>query len=261
MSIVVVKSRKQISEFFRQSDSRFSSARFKGGKDSLTAWVNKYGQLVTGLNEEEEERLGKVLGKDLSKLSNFWLDYRVTITGDELILRTENPEDELKHLMLKAHWRVQNDPNKPNALADYVLESTVEKAKRNVSTASLKIKAYSLYAKLTMQEKRDLLKLYPGFAKTDNVQDDIIEDNLITSLEKDYAKFIRVVEDKDRNSKVFVEELVSAKILNKNKNMYKYGDDVLGHNIESTIAHLDDPKNQGLKIALMQELKESKKTK
>ena len=43
--------------------------------------------------------------------------------------------------------------------------------------------------------------------------------------------------------------------------MYKYGDDVLGHNLDSTIEHLEDPKNQGLKIALMQELKDVKSKK
>lgn len=257
--IVTVKSKREISEFFKQSDKRFNSSRFKGGKDSLTAWMNKYGQLITGLEPEDEKRLGEILGRDLSKLSNFWHEYKIDIRGDELVLHTENPEDELKYLVLKSHWRVQADPLVPNALADYVLENTLDRAKRNVSTASLKIKAFSLYAKLTMQDKRDLLKLYPGYAKTSNVSDEIIEDYLLKELEKNYEKFIKIVEDKDRNSKVFVEELVAAKILTKNKNMYKYGEDVLGHNLDSTIAHLDDPKNQGLKIALMQELKETKK--
>lgn len=261
MSIVTIRSKKEISEFFKQSDKRFNSSRFKGGKDSLTAWINKFGQLQTGLTKEDEERLGKELGKDLSKLSDFWHDYKVTIHGDELVLYTDNPDDELKYLLLKSHYRVQSDPTKPKANADYILESTVDKAKRNVSTASLKIKAFTLYSELTMQEKRDILKLYPGFSQTDNVQDEIIEDNLISQLERNYENFIRKVEDKNRNSKVFVEELVSAKILTKNRNMYKYGDDVLGHNIESTIEHLDNPKNQGLKIALMQELKDTKKSK
>lgn len=257
--IVTVKSKKEISEFFKQSDPRFKGSRFKGGKDALTAWINKYGQLITGLTQDDEKRLGEQLGKDLSKLSNFWHEYAVVIKGDELVLYTENPEDELKYLVLKAHFRVQADPNVQNPIADYVLENTLDRAKQNVSTASLKIKAFSLYAKLTMQDKRDILKLYPGYSRTDNVLDEIIEDNLLKEVEKDYSKFINRVEDKDRNSKVFVEELVAAKILTKNKNMYKYGEDVLGHNLESTISHLDDPKNQGLKIALMQELKETKK--
>lgn len=259
--IVTVKNKKQVSEFFKQSDSRFNSPRFKGGKDTLTAWINRHRQLVTGLTPEDEERLGKQLNADLSKNSEFWHSFQITITGEELTLYLDNPEDELKYLVLKSHFRVQSDPMKNNPLADYVLYNTVDEAKRTVSKANLKVEAFALYNKLTMADKRGLLKLYPGYARTDNVVDEIIEANLLKELEKDYAKFISRVKDKNRNSKVFIEELVSANILTKNKNMYKYGDDVLGHNLESTIAHLEDPMNQGLKIALMKELKELKEVK
>lgn len=257
--IVTVKNKKEISEFFKQSDSRFKSARFKGGKDSLTAYINRFGQLITGLSKEDEERLGKLLNKDLTVHSVFWHEYKIDIRGDELVLNTESPDDELKYLVLKAHWRVQEDPKVKNPLADYVLYSTLDEAKKTNAAGELKVKAFSLYAKLTMTDKRDLLKLYPGYARTSNVADEIIEANLFKELEKDFGKFIRLVEDKDRNSKVLIEELVANKIITKNKNMYKYGEDVLGHNLDSTISHLEDPKNQGLKIALMHELKESKK--
>lgn len=257
--IVTIKNKREVSEFYKQSDPRLKTSRLNGGKDSLTAWVNKYGQLITGLTEEEEDRLGKALDKNLHKKSDFWLDYFVSITGEELVLNTEYPEDELKYLLLKSHFRVQPDPNKNNPRADYVIHSTLDDAKKTVSIGKIKVQAYTAYNQLTMQDKRDLLKLYPGYSRTDNVVDDIIESNLLKEMDKDYEKFIKRVEDKDRNSKVLVEELVAHKILLKNKNMYKYGEDVLGHNLESTISHLNDPKNQGLKIALMQELKDLKK--
>lgn len=257
--IVTVKGKREISEFYKQSDPRFNSPRFKNGKDVLTAWVDKYNNLITGLTEEDAERIGKKIGKDLSPLSPFWNDYGIAITDRDLILNTAYPEDELKYLVLKSHYRVQADPLTPKATADYVIHSTLDEAKRVNSKASLKVKAFSLYAKLTMKDKRDLLKLYPGYAKTDNVAEEIIEANLFKEIEKDYEKFINRVEDKDRSTKVMVEELVANRIITKNKNMYKYGDDVLGHNLEATIDHLNDPANQGLKIALMQELKEVKK--
>lgn len=257
--IVTIKSKKQISEFFKQSDPRFNSSRFKGGKDVLTAWLDKYNTLHTGLSEEDAKRLGEKMGKDLNPLSPFWNEYGVVISDKDLILNTDYPEDELKYLLLKEHHRVQADPNTPKATADYIIHSMIEDAKRNNSKTSLKIKAYTLFGKLTMKDKRDILKMYKGYARTDNVLDEIIEDNLTKEMEKDYEKFISFAEDKERQVKVLVEELVAAHILTKNKNMYKYGEDVLGHNLDSTIAHLTDPKNQGLKIALMHELKESKK--
>lgn len=256
---VVIKSRKRVSEFYRQSDSRFNSPRFKNSKDILTAWYNKYNELQTGVNEEDAERLGKIMGKDLSPRSSFWHDYSVTILDKDLILNLEYPEDELRYLVLKAHYRVANgadDMSKPRA--DYEIHDEIKEALKTNESASLKIKAYGLYSKLSIAKKREILKLYPGFMRTDNVSDAIIEANLIKVMENDYHKFISIVEDSDLNSKVFLKDLVNAKILAKNKNMYKYGDDVIGHNETSAIEHLNDPKNQGLKIALMKELEESK---
>lgn len=256
---VIVKSKRQISEFYKRSDSRFNSPRFKNGKDVLTAWFNKFNVLQTGLSTEDAERLGALIGKDLSPISPFWNDYSVTIMDKDLILHTENPEDELKYLVLKAHYRVANGPDDANPIADYVIYDEVKEAVKTNEIASVKIKAYTLYSKLTMSQKREILKLYPGYMRTDNVEDALIESNLVKVMESDFSKFITIVEDKELNSKIFLKDLVTARILTKNKNMYKYGDDVIGHSEESTIEHLNDPKNQGLKIALIKELEGIKK--
>ena len=34
----------------------------------------------------------------------------------------------------------------------------------------------------------------------------------------------------------------------KNKNIYKYGTDIIGHNLEAAVDYIDDPANQDLKI-------------
>lgn len=258
--IVTIKNKKQVNEFYKNSDKRFNSPRFKNGKDVLMPWYNAHGILQTGLTEEDEERLGKSTGHDLSRLSSFWHDYSITITDKDLVLHTQYPEDELKYLVLKAHFRVANgarDTSKP--LADYVIYNELEEAKKDTETASKRIKAYALYAKLSMAKKREILKLYPGYSRTDNVEDEIIEANLIKELDRNYDKFVRLVEDKELDNKIFLTDLLNAKILTKNKNMYKYGEDVIGHSEDSAIEHLNDPKNQGLKIALMKELQEIKK--
>lgn len=255
---VVIKSKRQISEFYKNSDKRFNSPRFKNGKDVLVPWYNQYNILQTGLTEEDEVRLGKATGHDLSKTSSFWHDYHVVITDKDLILNTKYPEDELKYLVLKAHYRVASGPMDNKPLADYVIHNDLEEAERVNQNASFKVKGYTLYSKLSLAKKREILKLYPGFTRTDNVADELIEANLLRMMENDFKKFINLVEDKELNSKIFLKDLVTAHILSKNKNMYKYGDDVIGHSEASAIEHLNDPVNQGLKIALMKELEEAK---
>lgn len=259
---IVVKSKRQISQFHQNSDSRFKNSRFNNSKDVLVPWYDKYNQLHTGLTDEDAERLGKLLGQDLSKTSPFWLNYSVAITGKDLILNLNYPEDELKYHVLKAHYRVSDGTNEAQRpLSDYKIYDEVRESVTTTQKASVKIKAYSLYGKLSMSKKKDILKLYPGYRNVDSVADSVVEANLIKCMERDFEKFISYVEDSDLNTKVLITELVTAGILEKNKNMYKYGKDTIGHNEDAAIAHLNDPENQGLKIALMKELEELKRKK
>lgn len=248
----------QVREKARQF-SGFVGLNYKGCKDSKTVCWDKYGNLNTGLTKEDEERLGKALKQDLSKESTFWHDYRVILSDKDLILNLDEPKDELKYKVLLAHPEVASSINDNNPKARYVVHNETEEAKNTVASASVKINASVLYSKLTIDQKKDVLRLYPGTGITGSVSNEIIEARLYEFMENDPAKFVRLVEDKKRDMKVFLKDLITAKILRKNKNAYYYGDDVLGHDEESTITHLDDPANQSLKIALMQELKISKK--
>lgn len=234
----------------------FQAPRFKGAKDSLTAFYDRFGSRITGLSKEDEIRLGEYFKQDLSPTSAFWDDFKITMRSKDTFLDLNKPEDELKYKVLKSHFRVKasSDDNKPNA--DYEIVDENVEARSVISKADEKIKAYRTYADLTSLDKADVLRLYPGYARTDNISPDIIDAKLLTELEKDYAKFNRLVSDINRDMKVFLKDLVSANILVKNKTSFKYGKDVLGHNEDSTIDHLNDPENQGLKVALMKELKE-----
>lgn len=234
----------------------FNAPRFKGAKDCLTAFYDRFGSRITGLSKEDEVRLGAYFKQDLSPTSSFWDDFKVTMHSKDTFLDTDKPEDEIKYKLLQVHYRVKSSSfdNKPNA--DYEIVDEKVEAISVVSRAEEKIKAYQTYATLTNLEKTDILRLYPGYSRTDNISPEIINAKLLSELEKDFAKFNRFVSDINRDMKVFLKDLVTAGILKKNKTAYKYGNDVLGHNDESTIEHLNDPENQSLKVALMKELKE-----
>lgn len=240
----------------------FKSPRFKGAKDSLTAFYDKYGSRITGLSKEDEERLGKIFKTDLNPVSPFWDDYKVIIGSKGLTLDTSKAEDELKYLLLKAHYRVRSsisDKTKPNA--DYVIVDEIIEADSVINAAMEKVKAYATYNTLTQEQKANILRLYPSYTNTDNVDPKVIDSKLFQELEKDFKKFNMFTEDANRDSKVFLKDLVSAGILTKNRTAYKYGNDVLGHNDDSAVEFLNDPENQSLKVALMKELKEFKKRK
>lgn len=239
--------------------SNYKAPLYKKAKQIIGAYYDSYGTMTTGLSEEDAERLGEIMNKDLKPTSPFWYDYRIIITDRDLVLDTSKPEDELKYLVLKSHYKVKTSKADNNPYAEYEIFNELENAKDTNTKAAIKAKAYQLFATLTAEQKAELLKLYPGFSKTNNVHPELVESKLYERIESDPNKFVSLVEDKNKDMKIFLKDLVSNDILRKNKSAYKYGSDFLGHDEESTIDFLNHPENQSLKITLMQELESRSK--
>lgn len=248
----------------KKGSSSFNGfVRYNNTKDYLTPYYDSTGTIYTGLTPEDEERLGKKLNKDLSNLSPFWHDFKIVMTNKPTLLNINNPEHELAYLFVSGgHRRVAKaitDPdigNKDYYIVDENKEAAVVNAK-----ASIKIKANKLFSTLSTENKKDILKLYPGFVNVDSVSPEIIDSKLYGLLESNPEKFIEQAEDKKRDTKVLLKDLVGASILRKNKSSYYYGDDFIGHDEETAISYIDDPTRQSLKIDLMAQLDKIKKSK
>lgn len=229
--------------------------RYKNTKDHVGSFYDKTGSIYTGLTPEDAERLGKALGKDLSRNSSFWHEFKVTMTDKDKILDLSNPEHELAYLFLLNHYRVAKSITEQSSNQDYVIVDENKEAEVINSKALIKRKANKLFDSLTTEQKKDILKLYPGYIKSDNVSAEIADARLYELLEGNPAKFVEYAEDKQRDSKVLIKDLVDVGILRKNRSAIYYGKDNIGHDEESAITFINDPQNQGLKVALLQELK------
>lgn len=241
-----------------QKWSGFQGIRYKNTKHYLTAFYDKYGSMVTGLSDEDAERLGKILDRDLKNTSSFWHDFKVIMMDRELRLNLDKPEDELKYKLLLVHPLVKASESELNPKAMYVVYNEQEEAKVANTTSSVKIKANLLYSSLTANEKKEVLRLYPGYNRTDTVSSEVIDAKLYAQLEANPEKFVSIIEDKKRDMKILLKDLVTSRVLRKNKNAYYYGEDALGHDEESTITYLDSPEGNNLKVILMKELKSKK---
>lgn len=233
--------------------------RYNNTTDTLSPYYDSTGVIYTGLNEEDAKRFGEILNKDLSPLSDFWHTFTVVMKGKEKTLNLANPLQELEYKFLKGHYRVAQSLTDPNiGIKDYYIVDENKEAEVINNKASLKIKANQLFSKLSTENKKDILKLYPGFSNMDTVSSEVVDARLYEKLESDPARFIEHAEDKKRDLKVMLKDLVSASILKKNKSSYYYGTDFLGHDEDSTIEYLEHPDQQGLKIDLMKQLQAKK---
>lgn len=244
----------------KEGNNTFNShVRYNNTKDTLSPYYEANGVLYTGLTPERAEYFGQRLKQDLSLTSRFWDEYKVVMNNKPKVLHLDNILHELEYEFLKGHYRVANSITDENVgIKDYIIIDEDREAELLNNKAALKIKANELFGKMSTENKKAILKLYPGFTSTDTVSAAIIDARLYEKLEKDPAKFIEHAEDKKRDLKVFLKDLVAEKILRKNKSSYYYGSDFLGHDEESTIEYLEHPDHQGLKIDLMKQLEVNK---
>lgn len=235
--------------------------RYSNTKDYISPYFDSTGTIYTGLEIEDEKRLATVLKQDLSPISDFWHDFKIPVNGTHPIyLNLRNPEHELQYLFALNHKRVAQSVNDPKfGIKDYVIEDEDKEAEVINAKAELEIKAVSAYTKMSLDNKRDVLKLYPGFVNMDSMSPTVIESKLYELMKKDPATFIRHSNDKNRDTKLLIKDLVKANIFRKNKTSYYYGDDFIGHDEESAVSYIDDPARQSLKIDLMAQLSNIKK--
>lgn len=247
----------------KKGNSSFNGwTRYNNTVDYISPYFTKERTLYTGLTDEQAKEFGKELNQDLSPLSNFWHDYKITVRGKEVILNLDSVMDRLHYEFLKNHYRIAESLTDPNiGIKDYYIVDENKEAEVVNNKASLKMKANILFSKLSVENKKDILKLYPGFTNMDTVSNEVVDARLYEFMEADPAKFISQAEDKKRDLKVLLKDLVSSDILRKNKTSYYYGQDFLGHDEESTIEYIEHPDHQGLKIDLMKQLEVKNKKK
>ena len=240
--------------------------RYQKCKDYIAPKWDKTGTMVTGLTIEEEKEFEELLRKpagELSKYSPFWHDYHVIMTDKDKVLDLNKPEDLLAYKFLLADpyiansWHELQEGLWPDA--KYVITDDLADAQIKNEEYDLKIKANLLFSKLSINQMTQILKLYSGNINMENVPADLVKQRLFEAMEKDVEKFIQLVEDKTLETKLMINQLVALKELRKNRSAYYYGDDLLGHDLDSTAAFIDNPENQGLKIAFKQKLESRKK--
>jgi len=230
--------------------------RYKNTKDHIAPYMDSTGTVVTGLTRDDEERLGKLLKKDLSPSSPFWYEYSIIMMDKPKDFNLDIPEHELAYKFMLAHMRVANSITDRHQFpyADYVIYNEETEAQVKNKEFTNKRKANIEFEKLSLDQMVGILKLYPNYANLTSVSPDVISAKLYEELEKDSDKFLRLIGDKKLDMKIFLKDLVAAAVLRKNKSAYYYGDDNIGHDEESTITYLEDPENNGLKVALSKEL-------
>ena len=226
--------------------------KYKNCFDDLGPYLTRSGAMYTGLTMEDEKRLGSLLGLDLSRSSTnpFWVNFRIRTSVNEIILDTADPLDELKYLFCKGHKRVKGSLLEQKATADFVLINRDEEAKVENSFNRIKRDAVKEFDKLTPTEIRKALRLF-GY-NAESMSSEVAENRLYTFVEANPNKFMdRWVNNKSREIEALIEIAISKNIIRRNKNIYKYGSEIIGNSLEDAVNFLMSPNNQDIRLAVM----------
>lgn len=227
--------------------------KFRNCYDYLTRYYTRSGNLYTGLTREDEKRLGESLGLDLSRNSKFWDTFYVRVGASDIFLETEDPMDELRYIFLKNHKRVKTSMFERKATADYLLINQDEEAKRENLFNKAKTDAIVEFKKMTLTDMRKCLRIFGH--SSENVGSELVENRLFSIVQENPSLFLsKWVENKDREVTVLIEEAISKNVIRRNKNVYKYGSDIVANSLEEAIDFIKNPKNQDIKLAIMNEI-------
>ena len=221
--------------------------KYRNCYEDISPYWTRSGRIYTGLTTEDEKRLGELLGIDLRANSDYWKTFYIRTMGRDVYLDLDDPQDELKYLFLKNHKRVKNSLMENKATANFVLVNKDEEAKRANVFNRARRDAIKEFDKMSAEDLRKCLRLYGHNA--DSMSAEVAENKLFDIVEGNPQSFLdKWVNNPHRETAVLVERAISKNIIRKNKNIYKYGSEIIGHNLGETVAFLDDSKNQDIKI-------------
>lgn len=224
--------------------------RYPNCNEALRPYYTRSGSIYTGLQRDDEKKLGDILGYDLRKGSSFWDTFKVIIGTESVVLNTDIPEDELKYLFLKGHKRVKPSLTSNKAGANYYLHNPEEEADTFNEVNRVKRKAIKEFDKLKPIEIKKALRLY-GY-KADNISDSVAEDRLYALVEQNPQHFFdKWVDNKNRATEFLIKEAIAKNVIRKQKNIHYFGTITLGKTQEEAVAYLDNSENADIKASII----------
>lgn len=247
-------------------------------KRSFQIPYNRKGELVKVLDDyeshytaqfpdqklTEQQFFEKVLGFDLSRFvqgkKNFWRfneKGRVTIGKQGLDLNLSEALDMLKYKILLAQDSIAKTyESRLSGNYEFVMVDQNKLISKRLEVSKSKADAYAKLTELLANERRmiDFIKA-TGKNVPIKVTNDWLKDQLVTSLENDYAGFLNIANDELFEDRVFIYDAVKAGgIIKVSKARYALDNGKELGDIRDTIHFFRDPEHQELKLRIQSQI-------
>lgn len=227
----------------------------KGYKTGLTIDEEKYFEEYLGLDKGTLSQSPRETDEGRGIKSNFWANLEIRFPNKMITLDLNKAMDYLKYKVCLSSSKVANSISElykyPDALFAIIDEEELAQVENH--KVDLEVEAYELFMAMNDSQKKGVLKLF-GKRGIENTSPAIIKSTLAKILKSDPAEFIRVVKDKNIQTKIFIEDLLETRIISRAGNYFKNGDDPIGNSTEEVVGYFENPKNSAIVAALKSKL-------
>lgn len=229
-----------------------------------------------GFTDEDRELLANELGLEgpvelsVFRKKNFWTNNNVPLDRNGLHLRLSELDDFVKYLILRSDkdrispsWAERFD----TGTRKFALVEDGEALEDNVSNLENKKNAYLHLSKLekSVDKMTDFLYVYyiekrdaKKPPRTASVK--WLKNEIGRIIEDDIKVYLKIVDDKDYEDKLLIQKAVANGALLRDRHEYRLpGSDRPIGVLEDVLVLLSDPKNQELKMKLMNQIEINEK--
>lgn len=221
------------------------------------------GALKTGITREDWEANYKAQFGDYDK---FYSNFQIVLGAKTRSFDTSEPLNRLKIALMKSHpWLAATEAEITKDTL-FIIFDEVEEAKKENTKFEYELKAYKFLYDMSATDRAQFLKLF-GVKNTEKVSSEVILKRLKDKATENPKKFVEMYEDKSKEFKILLEDLLSSRIVKRIGGVYYYGNKEdgisMGITPEQAIEFMKDPKNSDLMLQIkrMSEPKPKKETK
>tara|TARA_Y100000592_G_C5385934_1_gene275793 strand:- start:183 stop:845 length:663 start_codon:yes stop_codon:yes gene_type:complete len=147
--------------------------------------------------------------------------------------------------------------NYPNINSMLIFEDTIQQEMVNTDKMIVSAEAIQIAVAMTDKEILDFCKLTGIRTKDNSIE--FIKAQVIKLANDDPNKFSRIINDRDKDYRVFIEHAIDAKLINFVNGTYKYNTETVGLTEDQVVQWLKD--NKDIHALLRKEMSGNKKTK
>lgn len=236
--------------------------------------VGSSGNMKDVLTKEEKAYFESVLGVNLSvltKVDNYWVNFKVVLGKEDTYLDLSKVEDYLKYKVLLTNKNficesLEEYERRPLTTYQYVLISEGQELKVATNKRQLRKECYKLAGKIEgdFEMLKAVIEMLDKRPVSDKNTSTFLANKLDEHIEENAAEVYKLLNNPSLNTIVFIKKCVRAGLIIKTGDFYylKSGkakvpmaEDGRDPVIEQAVKYINSPKNQETKFALESQLK------